>query len=221
MSRRLTICAVSDIHGAIDKIDSIGDVLREADIVSLAGDLTRNGSRAETEEVLKTLEKYNSTIVAVHGNWDREEVQDILEDRKYTVHNRGKIIKGIGFFGVGGSTRTPMRTPGEYSEEELYEFVSAGYELISQTEVKALISHSPPRGTMDRTYLRLKGGSASIKDFIMNNEVSFCHCGHIHEACGNTLLRDTMVVNSGSLRGNCYYTIEIDGVDVTYVKKKI
>lgn len=220
MNIKMRICALSDIHGAWKKLHYIGQDLEAADMVVIAGDLTRHGLRKEAMEVFSTIEQYNPHILAVHGNWDRLEVQDLIDEKKYGLHGRGAIIGGIGFFGVGGSNRTPVRTPSEYNEEELYEIVQSGYRLVEHAPVKVLVSHSPPRGVRDTTFLKLHGGSTSIRDFLQESPVNICHCGHIHEACGNELLGDTMVVNSGSLRSGMYYNIFIDGTTISYEKKK-
>ena len=47
-----------------------------------------------------------------------------------------------------------------------------------------LISHAPPRGIRDRSFLGLRGGSHSVKAFLEEHPVSLCLCGHIHEAAG-------------------------------------
>ncbi len=220
MDRITTICAISDIHGDITYLDRIGEILRESDIVLIAGDITNTGKRVCALDILHEIEQYNTNILAVHGNWDRNEVLDLLEEKKYSLHARGKILEDIGFFGTGGSVITPMKTATEFSEEELYEYLQAGYDMISSSPVRIMVSHNPPLGARDRTYFRLRAGSSSVRDFIVENRCELCVCGHIHEACGIDAVGVTPVVNCGSFRQGRYTLIRV-GEKMTFEQLKL
>jgi len=147
--------------------------------------------------------------VAVHGNWDRVEVLGLLEERGYSVHGRGTVRNGIGFFGVGGSNQTPMNTASEYGEEEIAGFLEAGYRDMAGAGRVVLVSHVPPRRVRDRTFIGLRGGSRAVKAFIEKKPVDLCLTGHIHEAFGSESSSGCMVVNSGSFKKGRYSFIEI------------
>jgi hypothetical protein len=178
--------------------------------VIVAGDLTNNGDRKSAGEILSCIEAYTDRIVAVHGNWDPDAVADLLGERGYGLHGRGRIIGGTGYFGVGGSGKTPMHMPSEYTEDELWKFLETGYTEVRSAEKIVLISHAPPRKVRDKTFLGIHAGSASISEFIQRNRVDLCITGHIHEAYGEEYLNGCYVVNSGSFRKGRYSIIDMN-----------
>jgi len=212
----MKIILMSDIHGKHAFLDSMGPVLQGADMIVLAGDISHAGARRGAEEILERIEKVNRNIIAVHGNWDGEDIQDLLQERGYSVHGMGKQSGSTGFFGLGGSNSTPMHTPCEYSDEQIHDFLEQGYRYVDTARVKVLVSHTPPRKTRDRTFLGLRGGSQVIRDFILDHDIRLCLCGHIHEARGTAELGDCLVVNSGAFKSGRYMLIDLtDTVNVT------
>ncbi len=205
----MKLFAISDIHGATKPIDASAPLIREADWVVIAGDITRTKTRTEAADVIACVEQYSTRILAVHGNWDRVEVKDCLEEKGYSMHGKGRILDGIGFFGVGGSSPTPLNTATEYSEEEIALTLRTGYEQARVASRIVLISHAPPRGIRDRSFLGLRGGSHSVKAFLEEHPVSLCLCGHIHEAAGIERFQNTLVANSGSFKKGRYISVDI------------
>ncbi|MBN1545243.1 MAG: metallophosphoesterase family protein [Syntrophaceae bacterium] len=214
------IFCISDIHGAVGVIDKVAGMMKRADLVVIAGDVTRSKSRAEAQDVITAIERINTRILAVHGNWDRSEVKDFLVGKGYSLHEKGVIIGGIGFFGLGGSSPTPMNTATEYTEEEIATFLNRGYEMVRDAQKIILVSHCPPRGVLDRTYLGLSGGSKSVRSFLETHRVDLCLCGHIHEGAGIETFRETLVANSGSFKCGSYLCVEITE-KVVRVKKEM
>jgi Icc-related predicted phosphoesterase len=207
--RDMKVFAVSDIHGEIKYFEAAAELIRSSDLVVLCGDLTKTGDPAEAEKVVSCIESLTTNIIAVHGNWDRNEVCTFLEGKGYSVHGRGRIIDRIGFFGVGGSSQTPMNTASEYSEDEIAVFLNAGYRDIAGAEIRVLISHTPPRQIRDRTFIGLRGGSRSVREFMNCNRVDLCLVGHIHEAHGVERMNNSIVANSGSFKKGRYSFIDI------------
>ena len=205
----MKIFTISDIHGEKKYFDAAEHLITGADLVVVAGDLTKTGRRESAEEVLSCIEELNTNILAVHGNWDRTEVLDLLEQKGYSIHGRGKIIRRIGFFGVGGSGKTPMRMTSEYTEEVIRGHLIAGYSEIRNAERVVLISHSPPKKVRDSTLFGISAGSTSISEFIQKNTINLCITGHIHEAYGTEYLNHCLVVNSGAFNKGRYASIVI------------
>jgi Icc-related predicted phosphoesterase len=201
--------AISDIHGATEPIIEAAPLIRKADWVVIAGDITRTKTREEAAAVIACLEQYTTRILAVHGNWDRVEVNDFLEEKGYSLHGRGRMVEGVGFFGLGGSSPTPFKTATEYTEQEIALLLRTGYEQVREASPVVLISHVPPLGIRDRSFLGLRGGSQSVKAFLEVNPVDLCLCGHIHEAAGIERFQNTLVANSGSFKKGRYLSIEI------------
>ena len=109
-----------------------------------------------------------------------------------------------------------MNTATEYSEEKIMEVLQDGFDKVNGANTTILVSHAPPRGTRDRTFIGLRGGSKSIKSFIENNQVDLCLAGHIHEANGVEQLDTSIVANSGSFKRGRYLSIEIgDNINVS------
>ena len=216
----MMLFAISDIHGATKPIDESAPLIRKADWVVIAGDITRTKTRAEAADVIARVEQYSTRILAVHGNWDRPEVKDYLEEKGYSLHGKGRILDGIGFFGVGGSSPTPLNTATEYTEEEIALALRAGYEQVHAAARIVLISHVPPRGIRDRSFLGLRGGSHSVKAFLEEQPVSLCLCGHIHEAAGIERFHRTLVANSGSFKRGHYVSIDI-GPDIVATEGRV
>jgi Icc-related predicted phosphoesterase len=176
----------------------------------IAGDLTSARTRAEATDVIACVEQYSTRILAIHGNWDRLEVKDFLEEKGYSLHGKGRVQDGIGFFGLGGSSPTPIHTASEYTEKEIALILQTGYQQAQDASQTVMVSHVPPRGVRDRSFIfGLRGGSHSVKAFLEVNPVTLCLCGHIHEAAGIERFCDTLVANSGSFKKGHYLTIEI------------
>jgi len=205
----LKLFAISDIHGATKPINEAAPLIREADWVVIAGDITHTKTRAEAADVIACLEQYTTSILAVHGNWDRVEVNDFLEEKGYGLHGKGRLLDGVGFFGLGGSSPTPIKTSTVYTEQEIALTLRAGYGQLQEVSQAVLISHAPPRGVRDRSFIGLRGGSHSVKAFLEEYPVSLCLCGHIHEASGVERFQNTLVANSGSFKKGRYLSIEI------------
>ena len=114
----MKILAISDIHGEKRFFNSAAELMESVDIIAISGDITSNGKIEEAEEILSIIENYNNNILAVHGNWDKIEILDFFIEKGYNLHADGKIINNVGFFGAGGSSKTPMNTFTEYNDEE-------------------------------------------------------------------------------------------------------
>ncbi|MBN2161079.1 MAG: metallophosphoesterase family protein [Spirochaetes bacterium] len=206
----MKIFALSDIHGETRYFEAAAEMMRSADLVVISGDITKSRDEKSTEEILSRIELYAKKIVAVHGNWDHEDAIRVIEKKGYSVHGKGKIIDGIGFFGVGGSSHTPMNTVTEYTEEEISDFIMAGYRMINGAARYVLVTHTPPRRVRDRTFIGLRGGSRAVREFLDGTRVDLCLTGHIHEAVGVESLNGCTVVNSGSFKKGRYSLIEME-----------
>jgi predicted phosphodiesterase len=90
----MKLFAVSDIHGAIKPINKAATLIREADLVVISGDITHTKTRAEAADVIACFEQYSTRILAVHGNWDRVDVKEFLEEKTYSLHGKGRIRRG-------------------------------------------------------------------------------------------------------------------------------
>ena len=206
----MKIFAISDIHGKTKYLRAALEKIKSADLVVISGDFSGIGEKQGVSEILRDIEEQNSNILAVHGNWDGPGVIDILKDRGYNLHRTGRIFQGLGFFGLGGSNKTPMNTPTEYTEEEIRQFLEEGYDHIKKAEKKILVTHTPPKNSRDRTFLGIRAGSPAIREFLERNFVDLCVCGHIHEAWGTDTVNSCIIANPGSFKSGKYLSINVD-----------
>ena len=206
----MKIFAISDMHGKTGYIEKAGGIISSSDLVVLGGDITHRGTEQSAAAIIDALADFGKPICAVHGNWDGSGVCRELTRRNISIHSDGRIIAGVGFFGVGGSGVTPFRTPCEYSEEEILRSLENGYAKVSGAPGIVLVSHTPPLRTRDRTFMMTRAGSPVIREFILAHKVDICICGHIHEAAGAEMLGDCLVVNPGPFRDGKYMEVEMD-----------
>ena len=54
----MKLFVISDIHGATKPIEKAASLIREADWVVIAGDITRTKTRAEAADVIACVEQY-------------------------------------------------------------------------------------------------------------------------------------------------------------------
>jgi len=206
----MKILAIADIHGKTAMIERAGELIQGCDLILIAGDITRSGTVNEAAEVIGAVEKFTTSILAVHGNWDSPGVSDFLAEKGYGLHGIGRTIGGIGFFGLGGSSPTPIHTRCEYTEDQIADFLDGAYRTAGNARTRVLLSHVPPRGVRDRTFLFLRGGSTALRAFLESHEVDLCVCGHIHEAGGIETLGEVIVANPGSFKSGKYISAELN-----------
>ena len=134
----IRVAAVGDVHLGHDIAGrhraGLATIAAEADVLLLAGDLTRHGTPQEALVVAKEVEDLAVPVVAVLGNHDHhggcpDEVAAVLEDSgvrvlegRSTVVTSGDTRVGIaGTKGFGGGFAG--RCAGEFGEPVMKEFV--------------------------------------------------------------------------------------------------
>jgi Icc-related predicted phosphoesterase len=208
----MKILATSDLHGDFETLNKLGDVVRDYDAVIIAGDFTNFSSAKLAMHMVGEIESIVKNLFIVPGNCDLEETSDLYSELGISLHSTGKIVDGIGFFGAGGSNITPFNTPLEYDEDDIKKMLEEGYEEVREAKIKILVSHSPPKGTVDQTSGGINAGSIAVRDFLKENKVSLVICGHIHEAKGVGKVGRADVVNTGPTSYG-YVSINIDADD--------
>lgn len=212
----MRIIAFTDIHGAYSKVE---ETLRRerADIVIIGGDLTNVGSVAEVRSAIQRFQALNRTLLAVAGNMDLPQHDDLFDEMGVSINGRGKTIGDVGFFGVSGGPKSPLHTPYEITEDEIAQRALAGYNDIQRCRVKVFVPHPPPFGTnVDIIHAGIHVGSSAVRDFIEDYKPDVVICGHIHEARGRDMIENTIVVNCGPAGRGHYVIVDIgEWIDVT------
>ena len=213
----MKIAAFGDIHNSIGAIDKVP--LDRFDLVIITGDLTNFGGRDDARKILDAVQSKVENILAVPGNLDHPPVLDLLEELDMSIHGKGKILEGIGFFGCGGSNVTPFNTPIEFSEEELLSLLKKAHEHVKDARLHILVSHTPPKDSgLDRIGSGAHVGSQAVREFIEETQPALCLTGHIHEAKGEATIGATKVINPGMLQDGGWIEIHVtDGLTVSTV----
>ena len=192
----------SDIHSnhaALERLMTI-----EADYYFAAGDLVNWGRGLDA--CGKIMAKRADKVYVLPGNHESEDqIAGFCTQFGFrNFHGRTPKIGQHHVAGLGYSSPTPFNTPGEYSEAEMANRLSAFQKLNRLV----LICHAPPYGTaLDRIRDGVHGGSRSVREFIDRHQPEYFFCGHIHEAEGaETQIGKTKAANVGK-RG---YLLELD-----------
>jgi uncharacterized protein len=195
----LKLLITADTHNKFPNLES----LPKADIFIHAGDWTHLGYRHTAAE-FKLLENFIAgirekypTVLALHGNhdlgfdnhrWNRWGVTPI--DGVTWQHSSGITFHGVAL--------TPA-----YDNPEM--LLSWQHMTIDEDEeaavwdfpyVDVVISHSPPFGYVDRTKSGKRIGSRYAVSYIREKQSKLFICGHVHEAAGEAVLRETRIINT-------------------------
>jgi len=218
----MVIIGLADIHGRREVVGRLEPVLRKADMALLAGDITHFGGEDAAEEVIASVRRYAPAVLAVSGNCDQAGVEKILSREQISCHAVCILSGGVGFIGLSGSLTTPFHTPGEYTEEELANFLKTASARLAKKTPLVLISHQPPLNTVcDRLNSGVHVGSQSVRNFIEQYQPLFCLTGHIHEASGIDRIGHTIIVNPGMMINGGYMYAEISGRQATVTLRNI
>jgi Icc-related predicted phosphoesterase len=200
------------VHMAFRAIERLGPVLAQADWAVLTGDLTHFGDPPEAFEVVNAVRRFCPNVLAVIGNLDMRWVIDAFRDDGISLHGEGRRFGDLGVFGCGGSNITPMDTPTELGEDELWETLSRGHAAVADAPHRLMICHTPPFDTrLDRLVNGTPVGSPAVRRFIETARPDVAVVGHIHEGRGVERIGDTTVLNAGALRDGGYVVVEHDG----------
>ena len=206
----MRIIALTDIHGSYQKVNAILSRETGYEVILIGGDLTTHGSPKEAEEAIHLFRRYAKPILAVAGNMDPPELDDLFSASGISINARGVIIGEVGFFGTSGSPFTPMNTPYEISEDEIGRRAEAGWNDVLAARWKIFVPHAPPFNTkLDKIFLGKHVGSTAVRRFIEQHQPDAVVCGHIHEARGLDSIGETKMVNCGPAGRGYYSVIEV------------
>jgi len=185
------ILAFSDMHMSRRCAADIRAAARDADLVIGAGDFC-NG-RHGLDEAMDLLWTVAEDAIYVPGN--AESADELRAATSATVlHGQSVERAGLTIFGLGyGVPVTPF---GSWSCDLTEDEATA---LLAQMQAAdILISHSPPKGVVDRNSHGVSLGSTAVRAAIERVQPKLCLCGHIHDSQGQSgLIGATHVHNLG------------------------
>ena len=185
----------SDIHRDLAASTRLVERSAEADIAIAAGDLAT--IHEGLDDVIAILRQIECPVVVVPGNGETfEELQIACRvwDRAIPLHGSGVTVLDQSFYGLGGGV--PVTPFGDWSFD-LTETEAA--ELLTDCRSGAvLISHSPPKGAVDRGSDGRSIGSKAVRDTIIEKSPKLVVCGHVHACWGQEeRVGTTPIVNAG------------------------
>jgi Icc-related predicted phosphoesterase len=185
----------SDLHCDVAAAQRIVELAEQADVVVGAGDLAT--VRRHLSLTVDVLRQISQPTVLVAGNSESpQELAVACQDwpAATVLHGSGVEINGVPFFGLGGAV--PVTPFGSWSYD-LTEEEAKG--LLAACPADAvLVTHSPPKGAVDRNSSGASLGSEAVRDAVERLRPRLVVCGHIHESGGQTaLLGGATVINAG------------------------
>ena len=208
----MKIIGLTDIHGDVAPILKMNGVLRQADLILVAGDITHFGHQNRAKQVMDTIREINPNVLAVTGNCDYPDIDAYLNQENLSIQGKGLVREGIGFLGVGASLVTPFNTPNEMGEDDFERILNRGEGGLPVDIPMVIVSHQPPFKTaVDRLNSGDHVGAHAVRSFIARRAPLVCLTGHIHEARGTDRIQDTVIINPGPTASGHYGVVDIDG----------
>jgi uncharacterized protein len=185
----------SDLHRDTAAATRMVELSRTADVVIGAGDFAN--ARTGVSTCIDILNAIRIPAVLVPGN--NESYDELLAacakwPSARVLHGTGVEIEDVPFFGIGGGI--PITPFGSWS----YDFSEVEAErLLRDCPVGAvLVSHSPPKGSVDVTGSGQSLGSIAVRDAVKRLMPRLVVCGHIHASAGKRVqIGNTTVINAG------------------------
>lgn len=189
----MKVLAFSDLHGDRDKAKELAERAEKenVDLVLMCGDIARND---EEQNGLVGIFK-NKRVLLVSGNhdWNSAEFWAELYNFK-NLHGDSSKYYDIGFFGCGLANMGVSAL----SEDDFFNTLKAGFDKISNTKQKVMITHNHPADTKSGNFSKLVQGSMGIRKAIDEFQPDIAICGHIHEAEGfEEKIGKTRLINVG------------------------
>ena len=185
----------SDIHTDTTAAARLVELARSVDVVIGAGDFAI--ARSGIGMCIPILAKIKVPAVLVAGN--NESHEELVTACKswplaHVLHGAEIKIDGVSFFGLGGGI--PITPFGPWS----WDFSEAdAVDLLRDCPTGAvLVSHSPPKGFVDKASSGQSLGSTAVLEAIERTQPRLVVCGHIHACAGQRAeIGKTTVINAG------------------------
>lgn len=185
----------SDVHTDASAATRLVELARGVDLVVGAGDFA--SARSGISICTKILAAIKVPSVLVPGN--NESHDELVAACAHwpsakILHGTSVQIAGVPFFGIGGGI--PITPFGDWSWD--FSEVDAEQLLRDCPEHAVLVSHSPPKGSLDKSASGHSLGSTAVYDTVIRTQPRLVVCGHIHASAGRRAqIGKTPVINAG------------------------
>lgn len=214
------LIVLADIHGRVQLSQELLNAAEIAQAFVVCGDITNFGGRDAAWAVVHERQKLKIPGFYVTGNCDTTAVGAYLEEEGMLLGSHPRTIAGYNLFGVSGSTRCPGRTPGELSEDQFRaEFLQIACHPTFDSNSSIIVAHQPPYGCKtDQIGTNNHAGSKAVRQFIESASPLLYLSGHIHEAQGTDWLGNTLLINPGPYRNNCFALVSFPDLEVRFFR---
>lgn len=185
----------SDLHNNFSGAAKLVELSLKVDVVVGAGDFCV--ARRGLDKIIAALSAIPKPAVFVPGNAEsHEELTRAcrLWPDAHVLHGSRQTLDDVTFYGIGGGI--PITPFGAWS----YDFSEDDAKELLQDcpPGGVLISHSPPRGVLDRSADGRSLGSEAVRETIGIKNPKLVVCGHIHGSAGQKArLGESTVINAG------------------------
>jgi Icc-related predicted phosphoesterase len=143
---------------------------------------------------------------------DSPAIDDRLAELGVALDGRGVSLDDVGVFGVSAAPRSPLHTPYELDDDELWQRIESGFASVAGCARTIFCPHAPPHGTAcDRLASGEHLGRRVMRAFIEREHPDVVLCGHIHEARGQDAIGRSKVINPGPVRAGHWAVLELHG----------
>jgi len=185
----------SDLHCDLDACVELVEKSNQVDMLIGAGDF--GNLRRNIDTTINALCKITKATVVVPGNsesYDELRAACLNWPSAIVLHGSKTNINGQTFYGIGGGI--PVTPFGSWSWD--FNEYQASVLLKDFPSQAILVSHSPPKGILDRSSSGQSLGSSAIKEVLEKKKPKLLVCGHIHESCGQSkVFGESIVINAG------------------------
>ncbi|MEM1541184.1 MAG: metallophosphoesterase family protein [Ignisphaera sp.] len=227
----MRILAISDIHSYVDLLRTVFEKEPGIEVVVFSGDIAPYQAPFKTLDLIKRAidiaKMYKvELLIAVPGNIDIADHYDKIVDSVFVnLHKKFIEYREYIFMGLGGSNKTPFRSPFELQDEDIEKILMNIYNSLKNVRNPSklvLVTHVPPYGTnCDRIYTGENVGSIALRKFIEIVRPLAIFCGHVHESRCVDKINETIVINPGPLSKGFYTIVDIDSSGIKVHPKSI
>lgn len=208
----MKIAVISDIHGNLEALESVLDVIRKKEChkIFCLGDIAMAGPEP-SQTISKIQELMQSqNFYIVQGNTDR-----MLSVFSFDTQN--KLIK------VNAVMASAYLSDSQILNEQEKNFLANLPERkeLELYGIKILLVHGSPRRNDENIFPNLK--IEEVEEMIKNEDADIILCGHTHMPCGYQTNTEQTVVNVGSVGRpfseeplSCFAIIDIDEEKETF-----
>lgn len=204
----MKLIVLADIHGKIERLEPLSDILATADAAILAGDITDFGDYSDWLAVYDWLVKRLTTILAVPGNCDVPQAADWLAQAGVSVHGHCKVVNGVAFVGAGAATSGSGTTLTAEQYQQLFDQAMGECPPDAAGRL-VVVLHQPPYGTaLDKPAGSAHTGNPIARQFIERYQPTLAISGHLHDIITQDHIGKTILINGGAVKKGRYTVID-------------